>query len=82
MKNTAAVFFLLCSLLAWSKDMVQVEVVATHAVTLETRYGVPTVALHTDKFDKVVQSVTAMAGALLTGTDLHHWIALRRVRSH
>jgi len=36
--------------------------VATHAVTLETRYGVPTVALHTDKFDKVVQSVTKMAG--------------------
>ena len=36
--------------------------VATHAVTLETRYGVPTVALHTDKFDKVVQSVTRMAG--------------------
>jgi hypothetical protein len=36
--------------------------VATHAVTLETKYGVPTVALHTDKFDKVVQSVTKMAG--------------------
>src|SRR5262245_41385806 len=36
--------------------------VATHAVTLETRYGVPTVALHTDKFDRVVQSVTRMAG--------------------
>jgi hypothetical protein len=36
--------------------------VATHAITLETRYGVPTVALHTDKFDKVVQSVTRMAG--------------------
>src|SRR5262249_57864992 len=36
--------------------------VATHAITLETRYGVPTVALHTDKFDKVVQSVTKMAG--------------------
>ena len=30
--------------------------------TLETRYGVPTVALHTDKFDRVVQSVTKMAG--------------------
>src|SRR5262249_46670308 len=27
--------------------------VATHAITLETRYGVPTVALHTDKFDRV-----------------------------
>ena len=31
--------------------------VATHAITLETKYGVPTVALHTDKFDRVVQSV-------------------------
>jgi hypothetical protein len=36
--------------------------VATHAITLETRYGIPTVALHTDKFDRVVQSVTKMAG--------------------
>jgi hypothetical protein len=36
--------------------------VATHAITLETGYGVPTVALHTDKFDRVVQSVTRMAG--------------------
>jgi hypothetical protein len=36
--------------------------VATHAITLETKFGVPTVALHTDKFDKVVQSVTRMAG--------------------
>jgi hypothetical protein len=36
--------------------------VATHAITLETRYGVPTVALHTEKFDRVVQSVTKMAG--------------------
>lgn len=36
--------------------------VATHAVTLETRYGVPTVALHTDMFDRVVRSVTQMAG--------------------
>jgi hypothetical protein len=36
--------------------------VATHAITLETKYGVPTVALHTEKFDKVVQSVTKMAG--------------------
>src|SRR5215472_2691660 len=27
--------------------------VATHAITLETKYGVPTVALHTDKFDRV-----------------------------
>ena len=36
--------------------------VATHSITLETRYGVPTVALHTDMFDRVVQSVTKMAG--------------------
>jgi hypothetical protein len=36
--------------------------VATHAITIETKYGVPTVALHTDKFDKVVASVTKMAG--------------------
>jgi hypothetical protein len=36
--------------------------VATHAITLETKFGVPTVALHTDKFDRVVQSVTKMAG--------------------
>ena len=36
--------------------------VATHAITLETKYGVPTVALHTDKFDRVVRSVTKMAG--------------------
>ena len=36
--------------------------VTTHAITLETKYGVPTVALHTDKFDRVVQSVTKMAG--------------------
>ena len=36
--------------------------VCTHAITLETKYGVPTVALHTDKFDRVVQSVTKMAG--------------------
>jgi hypothetical protein len=36
--------------------------VATHAVTLETKYGIPTVALHTDKFNRVVESVTRMAG--------------------
>jgi hypothetical protein len=36
--------------------------VSTHAITLETKYNVPTVALHTDKFDRVVQSVTKMAG--------------------
>lgn len=36
--------------------------VATHAITLETRYGVPTVAIHTDMFARVVQSVTTMAG--------------------
>ena len=36
--------------------------VATHAITLETRYGVPTVAIHTDKFAKVVRSVAHVAG--------------------
>jgi hypothetical protein len=36
--------------------------VSTHAITLETQYGVPTVALHTDKFAKVVQSVVRMGG--------------------
>jgi hypothetical protein len=36
--------------------------VATHSVTLESKYGVPTVALHTDKFDKVVRSTIRMAG--------------------
>ena len=36
--------------------------VSTHAITLDTKYGVPTVALHTDKFDKVVKSVTKMGG--------------------
>ena len=33
-----------------------------HAITLDTKYGVPTVAIHTDKFDKVVESVARMAG--------------------
>jgi len=36
--------------------------VTTHAITIETRYGVPTVAIHTDKFDRVVASVAKMAG--------------------
>jgi hypothetical protein len=36
--------------------------VTTHAITLETKYGVPTVALHTEKFDKVVNSVRKVAG--------------------
>jgi hypothetical protein len=36
--------------------------VATHAIALETKYGVPTIGLHTDKFDRVVASVTRMAG--------------------
>jgi hypothetical protein len=36
--------------------------VATHAITLETVYGVPTVSIHTDKFVRLVQSVTRMAG--------------------
>jgi hypothetical protein len=36
--------------------------VSTHAITLESKYGVPTVAIHTDKFVKVVQAVTRMGG--------------------
>jgi len=36
--------------------------VATHAITIDTKYGVPTVALHTDKFDKVVRSVARVQG--------------------
>lgn len=36
--------------------------VATHAITLDTKYGVPSVAVHTEKFDKVVRSVTKMGG--------------------
>ena len=31
-------------------------------MTIDGKYRVPTVALHTDKFDRVVQSVTKMAG--------------------
>ena len=31
-------------------------------MTLEARYGVPTVAMHTDKFDRVVRSVAAVSG--------------------
>ncbi len=36
--------------------------VATHAITIDTKYGVPTVALHTEKFDRVVRSTVAVAG--------------------
>src|SRR5262245_57157446 len=31
-------------------------------MTIEARYGVPTVAVHTDKFDRVVHSVATMNG--------------------
>ncbi len=31
-------------------------------MTLETKYGVPTVSLHTDKFDRVVRAVVEVAG--------------------
>src|SRR5512134_359964 len=31
-------------------------------MTLEAKYGVPTVALHTDKFDRVVRSVATVSG--------------------
>jgi hypothetical protein len=33
-----------------------------HAITLDAKYGVPTVALHTNVFEKAVQSVTRMHG--------------------
>ncbi len=36
--------------------------VTTHAISLETRYGVPTVALHTDKFTRVVASTARVGG--------------------
>ncbi len=36
--------------------------VATHAITIDTKYGVPAVAIHTDKFDRVVKSVRKMGG--------------------
>ncbi len=41
--------------------------VTTHAITLEAKYGVPTVALHTDKFDRVVRSTARVGG--LPGLD-------------
>src|SRR5437773_9946321 len=31
-------------------------------MTIEAKYGVPTVAMHTDKFDRVVRSVAAVNG--------------------
>jgi len=36
--------------------------VTTHAIKLETEYNVPTVAVHTDKFHRVVDSVARMGG--------------------
>src|SRR2546430_2571841 len=36
--------------------------VAAHAMTIEAKYGVPTVAVHTDKFDRVVRSVADVNG--------------------
>src|SRR5205807_3994135 len=33
-----------------------------HAITIDSKYGVPTVAIHTNAFEKVVQSVTRMHG--------------------
>ena len=33
-----------------------------HAITIDSKYGVPTVAIHTNAFEKVVQSVTQMHG--------------------
>ena len=31
-------------------------------MTIEAQYGVPTVAMHTDKFDRVVHSVAGVSG--------------------
>lgn len=36
--------------------------VSTHAITLESQYDIPTVALHTSKFDRVVRSVLKVGG--------------------
>lgn len=36
--------------------------VTTHAITLETKYGIPVAALHTDKFVRVVKSVARVGG--------------------
>ncbi|WP_172294654.1 hypothetical protein [Pseudoruegeria sp. HB172150] len=36
--------------------------VSTHAITLESKYGVPTVAVHTEKFVRVVRSVVRVGG--------------------
>ena len=33
-----------------------------HAIALDSKYGVPTVAIHTNVFEKAVQSVTRMHG--------------------
>ena len=33
-----------------------------HAIAVDSKYGVPTVAIHTDVFEKAVQSVTRMHG--------------------
>jgi hypothetical protein len=36
--------------------------VATHAITVETKYGVPAVAFHTDIFDRVVRATSRVQG--------------------
>ncbi len=36
--------------------------VATHAITVDTKYGVPTVAFHTDIFERVVRSTARVQG--------------------
>jgi len=33
-----------------------------HAIALDSKYGVPTIAIHTNVFEKAVQSVTRMHG--------------------
>ena len=42
--------------------------VAAHAITIDTKYGVPTVALHTDKFDRVVRSIARVQGLRVPGS--------------
>ena len=35
-------------------------------MTIEAKYGVPTVAMHTDKFDRVVRSVAGVSGVCVS----------------
>jgi len=40
--------------------------VTTHAITVETKYGIPTVAFHTHVFDRVVRSTAKVQGLALS----------------